>query len=60
MLVESSEESEEEEDDEGELINATVGKKFLETIAMIRNNDPKLKQTEGELFKDSDFEEEEG
>jgi protein KRI1 len=43
-------EEEEEEDDEGELINATVEKKFLETIAMIRSNDPKLKQTQGELF----------
>jgi protein KRI1 len=50
-------EEEEEEDDEGELINAAVEKKFLETIAMIRSNDPKLKQTQGELFKDEDFEE---
>ena len=49
-------EEEEEEDDEGELINANVEKKFLETIAMIRTNDPKLKQVEGELFKDEDFE----
>ena len=51
---ESSEE--EDEDDDADLINATVGKKFLETIAMIRSNDPKLKQVEGELFKDEDFE----
>lgn len=47
----------EEEDDEGELINAKVEKKFLETIAMIRTNDPKLKEAEGELFKDEDFDE---
>lgn len=51
-----SESSESEEDDEGELINAAVEKKFLETIAMIRDNDPKLKKVQGELFKDSDFE----
>jgi protein KRI1 len=58
---EASESSEEEdEDDEGELINAQVEKKFLETIAMIRTNDPKLKETEGELFKDDDFEEDAG
>jgi protein KRI1 len=48
----SSESEEEEEDDDGELINANVEKKFLETIAMIRTNDPKLKAVEGELFND--------
>ena len=31
-------------------------KKFLETIAMIRANDPKLKQVQGEVFRDEDFE----
>ena len=51
---------EEEEDDEGELINAKVEKKFLETIAMIRANDPKLKETQGEVFQDTDFEEADG
>ena len=48
----------EEEDDDGALINANVEKKFLETIAMIRSNDPKLKAVEGEVFKDEDFFEE--
>jgi hypothetical protein len=47
----------EDEDDDGLLINANVEKKFLETIAMIRSNDPKLKETQGEVFKDEDFEE---
>jgi protein KRI1 len=56
LLNEDEENSESEEDDDGELINAVVEKKFLETIAMIRENDPKLKQVDGELFKDSDFE----
>ena len=46
----------EDEDDDGLLINANVEKKFLETIAMIRSNDPKLKETQGEVFKDEDFE----
>jgi hypothetical protein len=46
----------EEEDDDGALINANVEKKFLETIAMIRSNDPKLKAVEGEVFRDEDFE----
>lgn len=55
----SSSDEEEEEDSEGELINANVEKKFLETIAMIRSNDPKLKEAQGELFKDEDFEQEE-
>lgn len=55
--LESEASSESEEDDDGELINAAVEKKFLETIAMIRDNDPKLKGVQGELFKDSDFEE---
>jgi protein KRI1 len=59
LLDGESESSESEEDDDGELINAAVEKKFLETIAMIRDNDPKLKKVEGELFKDSDFEEDE-
>ena len=52
----SSGSEDEDEDDEGELINANVEKKFLETIAMIRANDPKLKQVEGEVFRDEDFE----
>jgi protein KRI1 len=56
LLDGESESSESEEDDDGELINAAVEKKFLETIAMIRDNDPKLKKVQGELFKDSDFE----
>ena len=51
-----SEESVEEEDDDGALINANVEKKFLETIAMIRSNDPKHKAVEGEVFRDEDFE----
>ena len=45
LLDEESQSSQEEEDDEGLLINAAVEKKFLETIAMIRANDPKLKET---------------
>ena len=53
---EDSEASVEEEDDDGALINANVEKKFLETIAMIRSNDPKLKAVEGEVFRDEDFE----
>lgn len=60
-ILNSDEESSEEiedEDDDGELINAAVEKKFLETIAMIRSNDPKLKQSEGEVFRDEDFSEE--
>jgi hypothetical protein len=52
----SSGSDDEEEDDDGELINANVEKKFLETIAMIRANDPKLLQVEGEVFRDEDFE----
>lgn len=52
-----SQESSEDEDDDGDLINAKVEKKFLETIAMIRANDPKLKEAEGELFNDEDFDE---
>jgi protein KRI1 len=55
-----SEASVEEEDDDGALINANVEKKFLETIAMIRSNDPKLKAVEGEVFRDEDFESDEG
>ena len=55
--MESEEESEEysDEDSEGVLINDTVEKKFLETIARIRANDPKLKDQDNELFKDQDF-----
>lgn len=54
-----SEASIEEEDDDGTLINANIEKKFLETIAMIRSNDPKLKAVEGEVFRDEDFEDDE-
>ena len=46
----------EEEDDDGELINTRVEEKFLETIALIRENDPKIKQVTEDLFKDEDFE----
>lgn len=49
--------SEEEEDDEGELINQKVEEKFLQTIAMIRSNDPKMKEVKEDLFVDEDFEE---
>ena len=43
MNSDSEDSSVEDEDDDGLLINANVEKKFLETIAMIRSNDPKLK-----------------
>lgn len=59
LLNSDSESSVEEEDDDGTLINANVEKKFLETIAMIRSNDPKLKEVEGEVFRDEDFEDNE-
>ena len=42
---ESDQSSSEEEDDDGELINPKFEKKFLETMRMIRENDPKLKET---------------
>ena len=48
-------ESEEDEDEEADLINPHFEKKFLETLTMIRNNDPKLKDIKEDLFKDEDF-----
>lgn len=54
MDEESSEYS--SEDSDGILINDKVEQKFLETIARIRSNDPKLKENQDELFKDDDFE----
>lgn len=56
--MEPEEESSEysDEDSEGVLINDKVEQRFMETIARIRANDPKLKDTKDELFKDEDFE----
>lgn len=55
--LEPSEESSEysEEDSDGVLINDTVEKKFLETIARIRAKDPSLKNTTTDVFEDKDF-----
>ncbi|CDW72271.1 zz domain protein [Stylonychia lemnae] len=53
-----SESEEEEEDEEADLINPHFEKKFLQTLTMIRNNDPKLKEIKDELFKDEDFDDE--
>ena len=41
---EESLESSEDEDSEAELINPKFEKKFIETLAMIKSNDPKLKE----------------
>ena len=52
-----SEESEySDEDEEGVLINPAVEQKFLDTIARIRANDPKLKNLNNDIFEDKDFE----
>jgi hypothetical protein len=51
--------SSEDEDDEAELVNPKFETKFLQTLAMIRDNDPKLKDLKEELFKDADFEQDE-
>ena len=53
--------SSDDEDSEGELINQTVEKKFIEVLAAIRTNDPKLKQIAEDdcIFKDEDFQEKE-
>ncbi len=61
-LLSGSEESEsssedDEDDEEAGLINPKFEKKFIETLTMIKNNDPALKKLDGEVFKDSDFEE---
>ena len=50
--------SSDDEDSEGELINQTVEKKFLEVLSAIRAKDPKLKEiAENDcVFKDEDFE----
>ena len=56
---ESESSSSEEEDDDANLINPKVEKKYLETLIMIRENNPKLKELKEDLFKDSDFEQEE-
>lgn len=37
------------------MINPAFEKKFIETLTMIRNNDPKLKQISEDLFKEEDF-----
>lgn len=42
--------SEESEDEDAELINPNFEKKFLETLTMIRTNDPRLKEIKEELF----------
>ena len=44
-----------DEDSEGVLINDTIEQKFMETIARIRANDPKLKATKDDIFKEKDF-----
>ena len=53
---ESESSSSADEDDDAELLNPKVEKKFLETLALIRENNPKLKEIQGEIFQDSDFE----
>lgn len=53
---ESESSSSNDEDEEANLLNPKFEKKFLETLALIRENNPKLKELEGEIFKDSDFE----
>ena len=52
----SEEDEEEEEDEEAALINPKFERKFIETLTMIRSNDPKIKGLQGELFNDEDFE----
>ena len=51
-----SESSSSEDDSEAELLNPTVEKKFLQVMAAIRANDPKLKNQETNFFDDKDFE----
>jgi hypothetical protein len=43
------------EDSDGEMIGVQFQNKFLDIMQAIRANDPKLKATEGEYFKDDDF-----
>ena len=58
-LMESDLDSEEseysDEDEGGVLINPAVEQKFLDTIARIRANDPKLKNLNKDIFEDEDF-----
>ncbi|KAH0475143.1 MAG: hypothetical protein KVP17_002148 [Porospora cf. gigantea B] len=42
--------------DEGELANETVERKVVETMAMIRAQDPRLYEREFRVFQDEDFE----
>lgn len=48
--------SSEDDDDDAALVNSKFEKKFIETITMIRDNDPKLKDADVQIFKESDFE----
>jgi hypothetical protein len=41
------------------LVNSKFEKKFIETLTMIRENAPELKNLTEGLFKDSDFEDDE-
>ncbi len=54
----SSSESSSSEDDAA-LVTNQVQRKFIETIARIRTNDPTLRNQENDLFVDQDFDEEE-
>jgi protein KRI1 len=55
--LDAEQESESEsEDSDGELITKKVNTKFLKALAMIKNRDPRLKDSNFHLFSDSDFE----
>lgn len=51
------ESSESSEDSDAELVTTKVNSKFLEVMALIRKNDPKLKDPNYHTFSDSDFDE---
>jgi len=48
--------SETSEDEDGELVNEQVTQKFLETVTMLRDNDPKAKSASQNCFDDEIFE----
>lgn len=57
MAGDEDQSSSSEDDEEAILLNPKLERKFLDTLAKIRTNDPTMKNLEGELFNDSDFEE---
>lgn len=57
--AESSSSSSNDEDEDANLLNPKLERKFLETLALIRENNPKLMEMKGEVFQDSDFEDDE-